>query len=561
MYSQCRDLSNAVKLFDEMPLRDTVSWNTVISGFLRNGQFGVGFGYFKQMRELGFCEFDKATLTTVLSALDGPEFGYLNKKLHGLVFRCGYERETTVANSLITSYFKCACVSSGRRVFDELLERNVVTWTAMISGLVQNELFKESLEFFVLMRSGTVYPNSLTYLSSLMACSGLQALSEGRQIHVLLWKLGIESDLHLESALMDMYSKCGSIEDAWRIFESAEDLDEVAMTVILVGFAQNGFEEEAVQIFKKMVKAGIAIDPNMVSAVLGVFGNDTSLGLGTQIHSLIVKRNFSNNTYVNNGLINMYSKCGQLEDSIRVFNEMPRKNSISWNSMIAAFARHGDGFGALQLYEEMKLESVKPTDVTFLSLLHACSHVGLVEKGMEFLNSMTRDHGMSPRTEHYACVVDMLGRAGLLIEAKDFIEGLPKKPGPLVWQALLGACSFHSDSQMGKFAAEQLIVEAPESPTPFVLLANIYSSEGKWKERARTFKRMKEMGDRMHPQAEMIYGVLAELLKLMIDEGHVPDKRWNEKGLVQALAYNLQKSMRVKRNFTRTKRRHQESNF
>ncbi|KAL5566079.1 hypothetical protein UlMin_029243 [Ulmus minor] len=548
MYTKCGTLWDADKVFEEMPLRDTVSWNTIITGFLRNGQFDLGFRYFKRMRELGYHRFDKATLTTILSAVDGPEFGYLCKKIHGLVFLNGYEREITVGNSLITSYFKCGCFSSGRQVFDEMFERNVISWTALISGLAQNEFYEESLKLFAMMHCGTVDPNALTYLSSLMACSGLQALSEGRQLHGLVWKLGIQSDLCVESALMDMYSKCGSMDSAWQIFETAKELDEVSMTVILVGFAQNGFEEEAIQIFKKMVKAGFKIDPNMVSAVLGVFGVDTSLGLGKQIHALIIKRNFGCNPYVSNGLINMYSKCGELEDSIKVFSQMLQRNSISWNSMIAAFARHGDGFGALKLYQEMKHEGVQPTDVTFLSLLHACSHVGLVEKGMEFLNSMAKDHGMSPRTEHYACVVDMLGRAGLLTEAKNFIKGLPMKPGPLVWQALLGACSIHSDCELGKLAAEQLFAAAPESPAPYVLLANIYSSEGKWKERARTIKRMKKMGiaketgiswieiekqvhsfvveDRMHPQAENIYAVLAQLLRLMTDEGYVPDKRF-----------------------------------
>ncbi|PON76405.1 DYW domain containing protein [Parasponia andersonii] len=547
-YSKPCALSDALKLFDEMPMKDTVSWNTLISAFLRNGQFDMGFGYFKRMLELGFCRFDKVSLTTILSALDGPEFLYVNKMIHGLVFQSGYELETTVGNSLITSYFKCGCSGLARRVFDEMFERNVITWTAMISGLAQNEYYEESLKLFEMMRNGTVDPNSLTYLSSLMACSGLQALKEGRQIHALIWKLGIESDLHLESALMDMYSKCGSMEDALQIFEYAEELDEVSMTVILVGFAQNGFEEEAIQIFKKMVKAGIKIDPNMVSAALGVFGVDTSLALGRQLHALVIKNNFSYNPYVGNGLINMYSKCGELKESINVFNEMPQRNSISWNSMIAAFARHGDGFGALQLYEKMKFEGVQPTDVTFLSLLHACSHVGLVKMGMEFLNSMAKDHGLSPRTEHYACVVDMLGRAGLLTEAKDFIVALPENPGPLVWQALLGACSFHSNSELGKFAAEQLVVAAPGSPAPYVLLANIYSSKGNWKERAKTIKRMKEMGvaketgiswieieqkvhsfvvwDRLHPQSEIIYGVLAQLFRPMADEGYVPDKKF-----------------------------------
>nr|POE90431.1 pentatricopeptide repeat-containing protein [Quercus suber] len=509
VYSKCGELSNAVKLFDHMPVKDTVSWNTVMSGFLRNGEFDIGFGLFKRMRDSGLYQFDKATLTTILSACEGPEFCY---------------------------------------VFDEMLERNVITWTAVISGLAQNECYEESLELFVKMRYGSVDPNLLTYLSSLMACSGLQTSSEGRQIHGLLWKLGIQSDLCIESALMDMYSKCGSIEDAWKIFESAEELDEVSMTVILVGFAQNGFEEEAIQIFVKIIKSGIEVDPDMVSAVLGAFGVDASLGLGTQIHALVIKKNFSNNTFVINGLINMYSKCGDLEDSIKVFHRMSQRNSVSWNSLIAAFARHGDGSKALEMYDEMRLEGIQPTDVTFLSLLHACSHVGLVERGMELLESMAKDHGLSPRSEHYACIIDLLGRAGLLTEAKQFIARLPENPGIEVWQALLGACSIHGDSEMGKYAADQLFSAAPESPAPYVLLSNIYSSEGRWKERARTIKRMREMGvskevgmswieiekkvqsfvvgDKMHAQSGNIYGVLAELFRHMTAEGYAPDKRF-----------------------------------
>ncbi|XP_057439395.1 pentatricopeptide repeat-containing protein At3g05340 [Lotus japonicus] len=549
MYSKCGELQDAIKLFDRMPVRDTVSWNSMISGFLRNRDFDAGFRFFKQMSESRtvYSRFDKATLTTMLSACDGPEFSSVSRMIHGLVFVGGFEREITVGNALITSYFKCGCFCQGRQVFDEMIERNVVTWTAVISGLAQNELYEDGLRLFAQMRGGSVSPNTLTYLSSLMACSGVQALAEGRKIHGLLWKLGMQSDLCIESALMDLYSKCGSLEGAWQIFESAEELDGVSLTVILVAFAQNGFEEEAIQIFTRIVTLGIEVDANMVSAVLGVFGVGTSLPLGKQIHSLIIKKNFSQNPFVSNGLINMYSKCGELHDSLQVFYEMTQKNSISWNSVIAAFARHGDGSRALQFYEEMRVGGIAPTDVTFLSLLHACSHAGLVEKGMEFLVSMTRDHRLSPRSEHYACVVDMLGRAGLLKEAKNFIEGLPENRGVLVWQALLGACSIHGDSEMGKFAADQLILAAPASSAPHVLMANIYSAEGKWKERAGAIKRMKEkgvakevgvswieidkqvssfvVGDKLHPQADIIFLELSRLLKHLKDEGYVPDKR------------------------------------
>ncbi|KAL3538102.1 hypothetical protein ACH5RR_001468 [Cinchona calisaya] len=546
MYAQCGQLSNAVKLFDEMPMRDTISWNSILSGFLRNKEFEMGFGYFKEMLGLGFYRFDSASLTTVLSSCDGVDFLGVNKMVHGLVVLSGYGREITVGNALITAYFRCGCFDSGKQVFDEMMERNVITWTAVISGLVQNEFYEESLDLFVEMYHGSVSPNYLTFLSALSACAGLQALKEGCQIHGIVQKLGMQSDYCVESALMDMYSKCGCVEDVWRIFESAQVVDEVSMTVVLVGFVQNGFEDEAIQIFEKMVKAGIKIDPNVISAVLGVFGIDTSLDLGKQVHSLVIKKGFGANSFVSNGLINMYSKCGNLEESVKIFNGMLQKNQVSWNSIIAAFARHGNGFRALQFYEEMKSEGVQPTDVTFLSLLHACSHVGLVHKGMEFLESMQKVYGMNPRMEHYACVVDMLGRAGLLKESKYFIEGLPMEPGALVWQALLGACNIHGDTEMGKYAAGQLLLAAPDSPVPYVLMANIYSSRGKWKDRARIIRKMKERGvaketgiswieiekkihsfvvaDQMHQQGEFIYQILLDLLRHMTDEGYLPDE-------------------------------------
>ncbi|XP_043709347.1 pentatricopeptide repeat-containing protein At3g05340-like [Telopea speciosissima] len=548
MYSNCGELSYAAKVFDRMPIKDTISWNSLISGYLRVEEFETGFGFFKRMHSSGNFQFDPATLTAVLSACDKTDLLSVIKLIHCLVFLNGYEQEIPVANALITSYFKCGCDISGRRVFDEVSERNIITWTAVISGLAQRHFYEESFNFFLKMRSGSVVPNSLTYSSLLLACSGLRALKEGRQVHGLVLKSGFQSDLCIESALMDIYSKCNSVEDACQIFEAAEELDEVSMTVILVGLVQNGLEEEAVQFFVKMVTMGIEIDPNMVSAILGVFGMDTSMALGQQIHSLVIKKNFGVNAFVSNGLINMYSKCGNLEESVKVFHQMVHRNSVSWNSMIAAFARHGRGFEALQLYEKMQLEGVEPTDVTFLSLLHACSHIGSVERGMEFLDSMTNIHGISPRVEHYACVVDLLGRAGCLNEAKRFIEGLQVDPGVLVWQALLGACSIHGDSTIGRYAADNLLLAAPESPTAYVLMANIYSSEGKWEARAKVIKRMKEMkvkkeagmswielektvhsfvvGDRTHPQSEIIYHVLKELIRLMSDEGYVLDERF-----------------------------------
>ncbi|KAL6514844.1 hypothetical protein OROGR_020423 [Orobanche gracilis] len=546
LYSKCGKLCDAIKLFEEMPLRDTVSWNSLISGFLKLGRLQLGFSYFKLLLNSSIYWFDHATLTSVLSACGGMESLEMVKMLHALAILNGYENETTVGNSLTTSYFRCRAFESGMRAFDQMVERNVVTWTAAISGLAQNEFYKECLNLFVEMYRGSmVFPNCFTYLSALSACSGLQALKEGAQFHGVVLKSGLQSDLCIESALMDMYSKCGCVGDAWQIFESAKVLDEVSLTVILAGFAQNGFEQEATHMFVKIVKAGTDIDPDMISAVLGVYGVDTSQGLGIQIHSLVIKKGFACNVFVCNGLINMYSKCGELEDSVKVFDRMTKKNYVSWNSVIAAFARHGDGLKSLQYYEEMMSKGVQPTDVTFLSLLHACSHVGLLHKGMEFLESMEKIYGLHPRMEHYACMVDMLGRAGLLREAKSFVEGLPVKPDALVWQALLGACSVYNDIDMGKYAADQLARAAPDSAGPFISMANIYSSRGRWNERASTMKKMKEKGvtketgiswieiekkihgfvvsDQTHPIAENVFAILSKLAGHMRDEGYVPD--------------------------------------
>ncbi|XP_042052897.1 pentatricopeptide repeat-containing protein At3g05340-like [Salvia splendens] len=541
MYCKCGQLRDAVHLFEEMPLRDTVSWNSLISGFLKVGNLETGFGYFKLL--LGSTEymFDHASLTSVLSACGGKELLAIVTRLHALAILSGYHRDVTVGNALITSYFRCLSLELGMCVFYEIPERNVVTWTAAISGMAQNEYYAGSLNLFMEMYHSPVSPNGLTYLAALTACSGLQALMEGAQIHGVVCKMGYQSDLCIESALMDVYSKCGCVEEAWRIFESAEVLDEVSMTVILAGFAQNGYGEEATRLFVKMVKAGAYLDPNMISAILGVFGIGASQSLGVQIHSMVTKKGIASNVFVCNGLINMYSKCGELEGSVKVFEGMLKKNQVSWNSMIAAFARHGDGLRALELYKQMKLAGVEPTDVTFLSLLHACSHVGLLHTGMEFLQSMERTYGMRPRMEHYACVVDMLGRAGMLREAKSFIEGLRVKPDALVWQALLGACSIYGDVDVGNYAAEQLALAAPDSPVLFVSLANIYSSRGLWKERARTIKKMKEIGvakdtgaswieikkkihsfvvaDRIHQQGDDVYAVLTMLFRHMRDDG------------------------------------------
>ncbi|EPS61687.1 hypothetical protein M569_13103 [Genlisea aurea] len=496
-YCKCGELNDASRVFDEMPVRDTVSWNSLISGLLVHGEFRKGISVFKLLVASLSCQFDNATLTTMLSAFAEAESLHMLKMIHALVIFSGFDKEISVGNALTNSYFRCCAFDSGMLVFNEMSNRNVVTWTAAISGLAKNGFYVESLKLFAEMcRLRVVTPNLLTYLCALSACSGLQAIRDGAQIHGAIQKLGFHSDICIETALMDMYSKSGLVDEVWRLFESAEELDEVSVTVVLSCFLQSGFEEEALRMFVKIVKQGMNVDSNMVSTILSVFGDlGASQRLGAQTHCLSVKRGFDFNIFVSNGLINMYSKCGDLGEAHKIFNSMQRKNEVSWNSMIAAYASHGHGIRALELYDEMISERVEPTDVTFLSLLHACSHSGLLQKGLNFLESMEKTHGIRPRIQHYACIVDMLGRAGHLKEAKLFIEGLPVDPNAVViWQSLLGACGIHGDLDTGRYAAERVASAEPESSVPYLSVANMCCGSGRWGERAEAMKRMKENG-------------------------------------------------------------------
>ncbi|XP_015692479.2 pentatricopeptide repeat-containing protein At3g05340 [Oryza brachyantha] len=494
MYARCGRREDAAGVFDEMRVRDAVSWNSLLSA--ARGADDALAQFRRMLRSSAAARAcDRATFTTVLSACGRAGAASLPAcgMVHGLVVLCGFQAEVPVGNALVTAYFDCGSPGSAERVFHGMAEKNVVTWTAMISGMARAELYKESFTLFQQMIR-TVDANNASYSCALLACAGSLAAREGQQVHGLVVKAGLETDLPVESGLMDVYSKCGLMEDALTVFRSCREPDEVFLTVILVGFAQNGLEEKSFELFAEMVGAGNDIDENTVSAVLGAFGASAPFALGKQIHALVIKKCFGWNIYVCNGLVNMYSKCGELRESVQVFDEMPSKNSVSWNSIISAFARHGNGSEVFQLFESMIADGAKPTYVTFLSLLHACSHIGSPKKGLEILNSMSSQYGVLPRMEHYACVVDMLGRAGLLDEAKSFIEDGPFTDSALLWQALMGACSFHGNSEVGKHAAEKLLLLDPNCTAAYVLLSNIYSSEGRWDDRAKVMKRMREMG-------------------------------------------------------------------
>ncbi|XP_059074052.1 pentatricopeptide repeat-containing protein At2g33680-like [Cryptomeria japonica] len=301
--------------------------------------------------------------------------------------------------------------------------------------------------------------------------------------------------MYISSALVDMYAKCGSMDDAEKAFRRLPRHDAVSWTAMIGGYVQNGFGVEALELFCTMRKVDIDPDEFTFSSILTACAS-LSLEVGKQVHAHVKKIGQELDVTVGNALVTMYSKCGSIDNAQEIFERMVQRNLTSWNSMILACAQHGQCKGAIKLFEQIQTSQVKADGITFLGVLHACCHKGFVAEGRHYFHLMSRDRGIIPREEHYACMVDLLGRAGQLIEAEDFINSMPFKPGIMVWQTLLGACTSCGNMELGIRTAEHLLSLDPQDSATYVLLSNIYAAAGRWDDRARVRKLMKDRGVR-----------------------------------------------------------------
>ncbi|XP_057865522.1 pentatricopeptide repeat-containing protein At2g13600 [Cryptomeria japonica] len=522
---------------------------------------------------------DKADCNTYLSLLTtciNMKALREGKRVHLHLIRTGFEVDIHVGNKLVIMYGKCGRFEDARHVFDEIPERDVVTWSAMIGGYSQNGQDEDAVRLFRDMMVFGVKPNQFTFGSVVNACAKLEALEEGKQVHGYVVKIGFESNSVVGSVLVDMYAKCGSIEDAHKVFDELPDRTVVASTAMvtgyvrnervdkaselfwrmternvvswnamIAGYAQNGHNEEAVKLFVQMRCWGNSPNQSTFSAVLSACGNLAALEKGRHIHGLIIKTLFKLGVFVGNALTTMYAKCGVIEDARRVFDRVTEQNVVTWNALIAGYAQHGEGEETLNLFEQMQKVGMKPNHVTFLCVLSACSHAGLVCEGQHYFYSMCQDYGLVPRVEHYACVVDLLGRSGYLVEAEEFIEKMPLKPNAGLWKALLAACRIHANSELGQRAAEKIFELGEQHPSTYVILSNIYAEAGRWNDVAKVRVLMKDrgvkkapafswievknqvhsfvIGDRSHPQTEEIYAMVEKLTKLMKEAGYKPN--------------------------------------
>ncbi|CAI0461227.1 unnamed protein product [Linum tenue] len=470
----------------------------------------------------------------------------LGNQLHSLVLTSGYRREKFVANHLLNLYSKLGDLTNARKVFDEMPEKNIATWNAMVTGSIQFECNEDGLSFFREMHQSCFMPDEFALASVLRGCAGLRALYAGRQVHGYVMKCGFEFNLVVCSSLAHMYMRTKSLDEGEKVIKAMPILTVVAWNTLIAGKAQNGYSEGVLQLYKMMKMSGSRPDKITFVSVISSCSEIAILGQGQQIHAEALKSGACSDVAVSSSLIGMYSKCGCLEASLKVFSEHENGDDVLWSSMIAAYAFHGQGEEAIHLFEEMQGRGLEANEVTFLSLLYACSHCGLRKKGMELFEMMEKQCGLKPSVQHYTCMVDLLGRSGCLSEAEDMIRSMRVKPDAAIWKTLLSACKINKEADMAQRIAEEVLRLQPQDSSSYVLLANAHASAGRWKDVSEVWKAMRDknvkkepgvswleiknqvhqfcMSDKYHPEYEKIESYLKELIaEIKKKKGYVPD--------------------------------------
>ncbi|KAJ7536574.1 hypothetical protein O6H91_12G075100 [Diphasiastrum complanatum] len=474
MYAKCGCIEDAHRVFNNMHERNVVSWTAIIAGYAQQGFGKEALDLYEQMTEEGVRP-NTVTYAILLKACASIAALEQGKQLHLDIIKSGFESDVIVGSTLIDMHAKCGCIEDARQVFNNMHERSVVSWNAMIAGYAQHGLGKEALDLYEQMKQEGVRPDIVTYVVLLKACGSIAALELGKQLHSDIIRSGFESDLIVGSTLVDMYAKCGCIEESCQVFNNMHERDVVSWNAMIAGYAEHGLGKEAFNLYEQMKQE--SVQPNKITylVLLKASASIAALEQGKQVHLDIIKSGFESNVNVGSTLVYMYAKCGCIEDALQVFNNMHERDVVSWNAMIAGYAQQGLGKEALTLWEQMLREGIKPDEVTYVSILSACSHCGLVDKGRHLFDSMCKDHGVIPTIDHYICMVDLLSRAGCLTDAENFIRKMPIHPNAVIWMTLLGAARIHGDVEIGRHAFECVVKLEPEIAAPYVLLSNIYA--------------------------------------------------------------------------------------
>ncbi|XP_043703539.1 pentatricopeptide repeat-containing protein At2g01510, mitochondrial-like [Telopea speciosissima] len=510
-YSKSGSVDDLLSLFNQMPTHDTVSYNTTIAGLVGHGCCEKAFEFLNRMQGEGFVPTEH-THVSVLNACSQLLDLKRGRQIHGWITARNLKENLFVWNSLIDMYARCGELDLARWLFDRMVTRNIVLWNSMIHGYLRNGQPKKCLELFHDMRFS-----------------------------------GVNPDLVTVSSILGALLQIGSIAEADKVFRGIEKRDKVCWTTMIAGHAQNGKEEDALTLFTEMLLDDVRPDGFTISSVVSVSARLASLDRGKVLHGKAVILGLEGDLLVSSALIDMYSKCGDTTDARIVFKLMPTRNVVSWNALIVGYAQNGLDQEALVLYESMLKEKLTPDHITFVGVLSACSHAGLIECGQRYFHSISEQHGMKPTLDHYTCMINLLGRSGYMKEAVDTIQGMPEEPNSLIWSTLLFVSALNKDVQHGELAARHLFELDPLDASPYIVLSNMYAASGRWDGVASLRSLMKDRNirkiaayssieidnkvhkfvsdDRTHPQRDKIYDKLNGLIKKLQEAGFAPNTK------------------------------------
>ncbi|KAG9440097.1 hypothetical protein H6P81_020262 [Aristolochia fimbriata] len=555
VYAKCGAMDDAHKLFNILPLRNVVTWTSLMTGYVHNSLPELAVKVFCEMLEAGAYP-TNYTLGSILSACSALASIGLAKQLHGYIIKYQIENDMSMENSLCSAYAKCRHLESAIKVFQRIPEKNVISWTIIISGCGDNGEAEKSLQLFVDMLSENVEPNDFTLTSILSSCCILLDLSFGKQVQSFCIKFGYHSNLPIRNSMMYLYLKCGMLDEARRLFDEMETVNLITWNAMIAGHAQmvdlakndlsaqrSGFE--ALKIYQKLNRSNLKPDLFSFSSALTVCSHLTALDQGEQIHAQTIKTGFLSDVVVGSSLVNMYNKCGSIEKGTKAFVEMSTRTLISWTSMITGYAQHGRSKEALGLFDDMRLAGVKPNKVTFVGVLSACSRAGMVDEALHYFEMMKNEYKIKPVMDHYACIIDMFVRLGKLEQAFEFIKEMDFQPNELIWSVFIAGCRRHGNMELGFYAADRLLELKPKDAEIYISLLNMYLSAGRFKDVSRIRKLMKQEkigklkdwstisvkdkvfsfqpGDRLHFQSEAIYELLENLLEKAKGLGYIPE--------------------------------------
>ncbi|CAM8975798.1 unnamed protein product [Rhodiola kirilowii] len=493
MYSKIGADDFAEKVFQETgDIVGLGSWANMISAFTQSRNSQRAIALLLKMFHEG-ARPDEFCISSVLSIVESLHFG---RQLHCYTVKGGISVDVAVGSSLFTMYSKCGSFEDSIKVFETMDYRDAVSLASMIAGFVEHGCADEALELAREISSEDIKLDGVILSSILTACSALQLLQKGKEVHGHAIRAGLDTGKHIVGALVTMYSKCGLLKVAKKVFDTMTQKDSVACSSLVSGYAHSLCIDEALLLFNDMRMSGQTAGSFTISSICRAAAVSDRPTVGTQSHALAIKVGCDSDSSVSSSLITLYSVCGTIELCQQVFDQIEKPDVIAWTSMIQSHAQRGNGAEALRMYNSMKEAGIKPDAVTFVSVLSACSRSELVDQGYYHLNSMMRDYGIRPGNRHYTCMVDTLGRAGRLKEAEKFIENLPIEPDAILWGTLLAACKLHGDIELGKLAARKVFELEPSDDGAHVSLSNIYADVGKWDQVEELRGHMRDIGAR-----------------------------------------------------------------